>query len=86
MMYQNRGELAEARRLYEESLETRKRLGDQYGVASTLHELGNLAEVEGDKEGAARLFRESLSIFERLGSPYAKLARRSLARVEGESS
>jgi hypothetical protein len=48
--------------------------------------LGRLAEKEGDKEEAARFFRESLSIFEKLGSPDAKLAQRSLARVEGESS
>lgn len=83
VLYQNRGELAEARRLYDESLEIKKRLGDQQGVALTLGQLGRLAEGEGDKEGAARLFREALGIFERLGSPYAELARRSLARVGG---
>ncbi|PYS80036.1 MAG: hypothetical protein DMF66_00660 [Acidobacteria bacterium] len=63
-----------------------KRLGNQNGVALTLGQLGRLAEDEGDKVAAARLFRESLSIFERLGSPDAEKARRSLARVEGESS
>ena len=83
---QEQGEFKEARRLYDESLEIEKRLGDQAGFAISLHQLGRLAEIEGDKEGAARLFRESLSIFERLGSPYAKLAQRSLARVEGEDS
>jgi tetratricopeptide (TPR) repeat protein len=33
VMYENRGELAEARRLYDESLEIAKRLGNQSGVA-----------------------------------------------------
>jgi tetratricopeptide (TPR) repeat protein len=80
------GDKEEARRLYDESLEISKRLGNRSSVAITLHQLGRLAEDEGDKEAAARLFREALSIFERLGSPYAKIARWSLARVEGESS
>ena len=83
---QGAGEIEEARHLYEESLEISKRLGDQNVIAFSLHELGGLAEDAGDKEGAARLFREALGIFERLGSPDAELARRSLARVEGEIS
>ena len=83
---QDQGELEEARRLYDESLEIKKRLGNQNGVALTLGQLGRLAEDEGDKVAAARLFRESLSIFERLGSPNAEIVRRSLARVEDESS
>lgn len=83
---QAQGELAEARRLYEESLEIKKSLGNQSGIASTLGQMGRLAELEGDKSKAMRLFREALSIFEKLGSPYAKLARRDLERVEGESS
>jgi tetratricopeptide (TPR) repeat protein len=83
---QNQGELEEARRLFGESLEIAKKLGNQGGVAITLHQLGRLAEDKGDKAEAARLFRESLSIFERLGSLNAEIARRNLARVEGEGS
>jgi tetratricopeptide (TPR) repeat protein len=83
---QNRSEVEEARRLYNESLEIKKRLGNQSGVAITLGQLGVLTEEAGDKEEAARLFREALGIFERLGSPYAKVARRRLARMEGEES
>jgi hypothetical protein len=40
----------EARRLYDESLEIAKRLGDQSGIAITLHQLGMLAEEENDRE------------------------------------
>jgi tetratricopeptide (TPR) repeat protein len=80
------GGLGEARRLYNEGLEINKRLGNQSGIAITLYQLGRLAEDTGDKAEAARLFREALTIFEKLHSPYADLARRSLKRVEGESS
>ena len=77
--------MAEARRLYDESLEIKEKLGDQSGIAVTLGQLGLLAMGAGDKEAARRLLREALSIFERLGSPYAELARQSLERVESES-
>jgi tetratricopeptide (TPR) repeat protein len=78
------GEFEEAKVKHEESLAIRRKLGEQQGIAIDLHQLGRLAEDAGDKEGAARLFREALGIFERLGSPDAEIARRSLARVEGE--
>ncbi|MBV9957148.1 MAG: tetratricopeptide repeat protein, partial [Acidobacteria bacterium] len=80
------GELDEARRLYEESLEIKKELMDQSGIANALGQLGRLAEEEGNKLEAARLFHEALSIFERLGSPYAEIARRGLKRVEVKDS
>jgi tetratricopeptide (TPR) repeat protein len=83
---QDQGEMEEARRLYHESLEIEKKLGNQSGIAITLHQLGTLAENNGDKDEAARLFRQALEIFEKLGSPYADIARRSLARLEGKSS
>ncbi|HYH85271.1 MAG TPA: tetratricopeptide repeat protein [Pyrinomonadaceae bacterium] len=80
------GDVQEARRLYSEGLEIDKRLGNQDGIAISLYTFGLLAEKDGDKAEAARLFREALNIFERLGSPSAEIARRRLARVEGESS
>ena len=80
---QGRGELEEARQLYNESLEIKKRLGNQSGIAITLHQLGRLAEAQSNKTEAARLFREALSIFEKLKSPKAEIARQSLKRVEG---
>ena len=43
-----RGELDEARRLYTESLEIQKKLGNQSGIASSLHNLGSLAQDQGD--------------------------------------
>jgi tetratricopeptide (TPR) repeat protein len=77
------GELAEAKAKHEESLAIRRRLGEQQGIAVDLSNLGLIAEQEGDRAEAARLLREALSIFERLGLPFAEMARRHLARVEG---
>ena len=80
---QHQGGYETARARYAESLEITRKLGNQDGIANTLHQLGMLAEIDGDKAEAACLFRESLEIFERLKSPDAKIARESLARVEG---
>ncbi len=53
------------------------------GIAQTLHQLGQLAEKEGDAEKARELFSHSLELLEALGSPDAEIARRSLGRVKG---
>ncbi len=86
MLAQDQGEIDEARRLYDQSLEIQKRLGYQSGIATALHQLGRLAELANNRSEAQRLFSEALSILERLGSPDAAVARRSLQRVEGDSS
>ncbi|MDT5296354.1 MAG: MalT-like region, partial [Acidobacteriota bacterium] len=59
MLAQAQGELEEARRLYDESLEIAKRLGDQSGVASTLDQLGRLAQEQREMKEARRLYDES---------------------------
>jgi tetratricopeptide (TPR) repeat protein len=82
---QDQGEIEEARRLYNESLEISKKLGDQSGIALTLGQLGRLAEHdEGHLVEAVALYREALIIFEKLKSPYAELARKDLERVENK--
>ena len=67
---------------YNESLGIKKKLGDQSGIARSLHQLGMLAAKQGDRAEALRLFRQSLGIFEGLNSPDADVARRSIARVK----
>ncbi len=67
VMYQNRGEPGKARRLYGESLEIKKLLGNQHGIAYTLGQLGNLAYVEGELVEAQRLYDECLEISKQLG-------------------
>jgi hypothetical protein len=42
--YQFRGDLEEVRRLYNESLEINKKLGNHGGIAGSLHQLGMLAQ------------------------------------------
>lgn len=80
------GELDESKAKHKESLAIRRNLGEQEGIAIDLHQLGRLAESENNRVEAARLFREALVILERLKSPSAKIARRSLERVETEAS
>jgi tetratricopeptide (TPR) repeat protein len=82
LVAQNQGDLMEARKLYNESLEIKKKLGDQGGIAISLHNLGMVAKIEGNQSEAVSLLRESLSIFEKLKSPYAEMARRNLKSVE----
>jgi tetratricopeptide (TPR) repeat protein len=67
IMYQSRGELTQARSLYNESLEIEKKLGNQSGIAITLHQLGRLAQDQGELAEARRLYDESLEIKKRLG-------------------
>jgi tetratricopeptide (TPR) repeat protein len=67
VMYQMRGDLAEARKLYDESLEIKKRLGDQSSIASTLNNLAAIAQNQGDMAEARKLYDENLEIYKRLG-------------------
>ena len=67
---------------YNESLGIKKKLGDQSGIARSMHNLGMLAEKQGDRAEALRLFRQSLGILEKLKFARAEVARRSIARVK----
>jgi tetratricopeptide (TPR) repeat protein len=66
VIHQYRGEIEEARLLYNESLEINRRLGNEVGIANSLHELARLAYGEGKLEEARRLYHESLEISQRL--------------------
>ncbi len=68
----------EARRLYDESLEIAQELGDKSGVASSLHQLGMLAQDMGEIGEARRLYGESLKIKQELGD------RRGIAETFGQ--
>ena len=72
MIAQAQGEYAEARRLYQQSLEIKERLGDQGGKAATLHQLGMIAQDQGEYAEARRLYQQSLEIEERLGDQGGK--------------
>jgi tetratricopeptide (TPR) repeat protein len=66
------GDYAEARRLYQQSLEIKERLGNQGGKAGSLHQLGMIAQDQGDYAEARRLYQQSLETFERLGDQSGK--------------
>lgn len=88
MMYQSLGELEESQRLYYESLELAKKLGDRSGIATTLHQLAILAQDQGKLEEARSLYNESLEINKKLQnqSVIAKTLHQlaNLALVQGE--
>lgn len=68
VIYERRGDTKEARLLYNRSLEIKKKLGDEKGIAVTLHELGRLAQNHGELEEAREFYSQSLEIARRLGN------------------
>ena len=64
---QDVGELAAAREHYTEAQILFDRLGDQQGIASSLHQLAMLAQDTGDLAEARRLYEQSLQIKRELG-------------------
>jgi tetratricopeptide (TPR) repeat protein len=63
----HRGEVGEARRLYDESLAIQKTLENRSGIAGTLHQLARLAQDQGETDEARRLYDESLAIKKQIG-------------------
>jgi predicted ATPase len=62
------GDDALPERLYEQSLQAFRQVGDERGVAILLFRLANNAYYRGDSERAGRLCRESLALHEELGN------------------
>jgi len=81
------GELDEAARLYRESLELNRRLGDQRMVAVELHNLGHVELHRGDVAAAEQAFAECLELRDER-DPYeaamTHLNRAALAFARGE--
>jgi len=64
------GDLPEARRRFESSLDFRRTLGDRLSIAVELSNLGDLSATEGDLPSAAEQLAEALTIGHELGSRY----------------
>ncbi|MGQ0550651.1 MAG: tetratricopeptide repeat protein, partial [Armatimonadota bacterium] len=62
-----RGEYAESRSFYQESLALCRRLGHGVGIAITLINLGGVARSDGDYGTARTLYREGLAVARGLG-------------------
>ncbi len=61
------GELAAARRAFDETLELARTDGDDALVARAMSNLGAIANIEGDRTGALALYHLALSAHQRLG-------------------
>jgi tetratricopeptide (TPR) repeat protein len=57
------GDPVEARKLYEQSLAAFRELGDPWGIAGALEDLGTLSREQGEFKKAGEALKESLEIF-----------------------
>jgi tetratricopeptide (TPR) repeat protein len=62
-----RAEWDRAIEMYEESLETKERVGDVHGMAQTFNNLGLVYADKGEWGRAIEMYKESLETFERVG-------------------
>jgi tetratricopeptide (TPR) repeat protein len=62
-----KGDLVAASAYCEQSLAEFRRLGDSWGIASTLSDLASLSCDEGNNAEARRLYGESIKLFQELG-------------------
>ncbi len=60
------GDFTAAHTLYEQGLAIFRDLGDRWGIAGTLADLGSLAGEQEDCSAARSLYRESIKIFQEL--------------------
>jgi tetratricopeptide (TPR) repeat protein len=67
-VYCNQGKVEEAIALYEESLTIKRSIGNQQGIAVTLHEIANVYRNQGKVDEALALYEESLTIKRSIGN------------------
>jgi predicted ATPase/DNA-binding SARP family transcriptional activator len=67
---QRRGEYAEAKALWSESLEIWRELDADQGIARALGDLASVLDLEGDAEQAIPLYEQSADLLRRLGFEY----------------
>ena len=83
VIYATQGEIKEALRLYQASLEIQESIGDVQGKAATLAMMGQLlASEQSDFETALAYLQESLTILEHLRSPDADTVKQIMAQVQ----
>ena len=80
------GNPAEARRLWEESIEINKEIGNLDGIATSLGMLAQLNALEGRFEEAVAQGREAVRLLEGIGSFKAAMARESLRAIEARAA
>jgi cellulose synthase operon protein C len=65
--YQAAGRSKEARKIYEQGLETMRRAGDRVGEARTLSNLAEISRIESEPDQALALLEQVLAIWRELG-------------------
>ena len=65
--YYDLGDLAGAKKLYEQALETSRQIGNQLGVAGALDSVANVLGDLGDPAGARKFSEQSLKIYREIG-------------------
>ncbi len=68
-VHQNLGEWAEARRLYDQSLQLERELGDKQGIAFTLAQMGLFEQSVGNLTAALDATQQAESLMIELGNP-----------------
>jgi hypothetical protein len=58
-----------------------QQIGDIYGMAGTLHNMGGILFERNDFEGAAPYFIQAYQIFYQIGSPNAKVPKSYLQSI-----
>ena len=66
--FQATGRTGEARKIYEQTLETMRRAGDREGEASTLSNLAEIRRMENDPDEALALLEKAVEIWRDLGN------------------
>lgn len=67
-IYLNRGNLKESRTFFDQSLELKKYLNDQYGIAHTIHNLARISLLEENMDEAEVYILEGLPKTEKIGA------------------
>jgi non-specific serine/threonine protein kinase len=76
-------DLVESRRIYAQNLEREQALGDQWGIAFSLHMLANIADLEGDVEKVRELHNKSIALSREIDASWVlALAQFSLGYFE----
>ncbi len=76
-------DILEARRIYTQNLEREQALGDQWGIAFSLHMLANIAEWEGNVEKVRELHNKSITLSREINAIWIlALAQFSLGSTE----
>ena len=74
VIYATQGQIDEALKLYQQSLEIKEGIGNVQGKAATLHNMADIYRTQGQIDQALKLYQQSLEIKEGIGDVQGKAA------------